>query len=129
MTTRNRRQTSTVVRDKRAAWSGVRVVGVIVLTLGVYLMHGLSGPNMSHDGLPGLGSASHSMGDMKASGAAPQHSEGPVMLTMACAYGILQLSSLATRRNPAAAGPRPSSAFRLPIGPLRGPEPPVPRSV
>lgn len=114
-------------RDGNAVGRSVRVVGIIALVFGVYLMHGLSGPNMSHDGLPGLGSASHSMDDMKPSGTAHQHSEGAAMLTMACAYAVLQLTTLAERRHQATSGPRPSVALRIPIGPLRGPEPPVPR--
>jgi hypothetical protein len=105
----------------------LRFSGVVGLVLGVFLMHGLSGPNMSHDGLPGLGSTSHAMGDMKSSGPAHSHSEAAAMLTMACAYAVLQLSVSAARRE-APMGERPSiTGLRIPIGPLRGPEPPVPR--
>ena len=107
----------------------LRLVGVIGLVLGVFPMHGLSGPNMSHEGLPGLGSTSHAMGDMTSSGSAHSHSEAAAMLTMACAYAVLPMSVSAARREAPMGERRPITGLRLPIGPLRGPEPPVPRLV
>lgn len=106
-----------------------RIVGTLVLVLGIMLMHALGSPNMSHDGVPGLGVAAHSMGGMKVPGPTPSHSDGVAMAGIGCAYAVLVLSSLATRRTATKGRPRPTAALRLPIGPLRGPEPPVPRFV
>lgn len=113
--------------------SRLRVAGLLGLLLGVFLMHGLSGPNMSHDGLPDFGSRSHAMGDMKLSGSAHQRSGGTAMLTAACvgvcAYAVVHLTSIAAHRDAMNGQGWALSASRLPIGPLRGPEPPVPRVV
>ena len=102
---------------------------VVALVLGVFLMHGLSGPNMSHDGLPGLGQSAEPMSGMKSAASNHDRPDGAAMLTMACAFAVLQLTSLAERRPMTKGEQRLITAFRVPIGPLRGPEPPVPRFV
>lgn len=106
-----------------------RVAGAVALVLGVFLMHGLSGPNMSHDGLPGLGYSAEPMSAMKSAASNHDRPDGSAMLTMTCVFAVLQLTSLAARRTTAKGEPRLTTAFRVPIGPLRGPEPPVPRFV
>ena len=121
-----------VLMPRRRVRRGARLAAVVGLALGIYLMHGLSGPVMSHDGLPGLGRSIHAMADLHdtaSSGRTAPHAESAALAGMGCAYAVLQRRVRSIRRLPARHTRRPPTALRLPIGPLRGPEPPVPRAV